>query len=120
MGRHLYCLLYLFFGRLCFLVHIVNLPLSRWVKFVLRNLRSAACVFERLCIYSTTFIAFVIAVRSSMLDFLIPLPFLLYFVLYPVWITYPPQDPIIRSSAAQRTEGRFVPVLGSTPSAATL
>jgi len=38
-----------------------------------------------------------------------------YFVLYPVWVTYPPQDPIIRSSAAQKTEGRFVPVLGSTP-----
>ena len=42
---------------------------------------------------------------------------LFYFVLYPVWVTYPTQDPIIRGSAAQRTEGRFVPVLGSTPSA---
>jgi len=55
-----------------------------------------------------------------MLSLLIRLLLLFYFVLYPDWITYPPQDPIIRSSAAQRTEGRFVPVLGSTPSAATL
>ena len=55
-----------------------------------------------------------------MLNLLIQLPLLFHFVLYPVWFTSPPQDPIIRSSAAQRTEGRFVPVLGSTPSAATL
>jgi len=55
-----------------------------------------------------------------MLNLLVQLPFLFYFVLYPVCITYPPQDPIIRSLAAQRAEGRFVPALGSTPSAATL
>ena len=55
-----------------------------------------------------------------MLNLLIQLTLLFYFVLYPVWITYPPQNPVIRSSAAQRTEGRFVPVLGSTPTAATL
>ena len=54
-----------------------------------------------------------------MLNLLTQLPLLFYFVLYPVWINYPPQD-IIRILAAQRTEGRFVPVLGSTPSAATL
>jgi len=88
--------------------------------FVLRNLRSAVCVFERLCFYSTIFIAFVIAVYSPMLNLLIQLPLLFYFVFYPVWITYPPQDPIMRSSTAQRTEGRFVSVLGSAPSATTL
>ena len=87
--------------------------------FVLCDLRSAVCVFERLCFYSTIFIVFVIAVYSSMLNLSIQLPLLFYFVLYPVCITYPPQDPIILSSAAQRTEGRFVPVLGPTPSAAT-
>ena len=63
---------------------------------------------------------FVIALYSSILNLLIQLLLLFYFVLYPVWITYPPQDPIIRSSATPRSEDRFVPVLGSTPSAATL
>ena len=95
-----------------------KLALSRCV-YVLCNLRSAACVFERLCFYSNIFIAFVISHYSSMLNLLTQLPLLFYFVLYPVWINYPPQD-IIRILAAQRTEGRFVPVLGSTPSAATL
>jgi len=80
--------------------------------------RLRACLKD--CFYSTIFIALVIALYSSMLNLLIQLPLLFYFVLYPVWITYPPQDPIIRSSAAQRAEGRFVPVLGSTPSVATL
>ena len=55
-----------------------------------------------------------------MLNLLIQLALLFYFVLYPVWFTSPPQDPTIRSSAAQRTAGTFVPVLGSTPSAAAL
>jgi len=54
------------------------------------------------------------------LNLLIQLALFFYFVLYPVWLTSPPQDAIIRSSAVQRTEDRFVPVLGSTPSAATL
>jgi len=63
---------------------------------------------------------FVIALYSSMLNLLIQLALLFYFVLYPVWFTSPPQDPTIRSSAAQRTAGTFVPVLGSTPSAAAL
>jgi len=63
---------------------------------------------------------FVISLYSSMLNLLIQLALLFYCVLYPVWCTSPPQDPIIRSSAAQRTEDRFVPVLGSTPSTATL
>jgi len=97
-----------------------KLTLSRWYLFILRDLRSAACVFERLCFYSTIFIAFVIDLYSSTLNLLIQLPLLFYFVLYPVWITYPPQDPIIRSLATQRTEGRFVSVLGSTSSAAIL
>jgi len=97
-----------------------KLTLSRWVYACITQFRSAACVFERLCFYSTIFIAFVIVVYSSMLNLLIQLTLLFYFVLYPVWITYPPQNPVIRSSAAQRTEGRFVPVLGSTPTAATL
>ena len=101
-------------------VHIVNLRYADGYIFVLRNLRSAACVFERVCFHSTIFIALVIALYSSVLNFLIQLALLFYFVLYPVWFTSPPQDPIIRSSAAQGTEGRFVPVLGSTPSAATL
>jgi len=64
-------------------------------------------------------VLFVIVFYSSMLNLLIQLALLLYFVLYPVCITSPPQEPIIRSSAAQRTEGRFVPILGSTPRAAT-
>jgi len=55
-----------------------------------------------------------------MLNLLIQLRLLFYFVLYPVWITYPPQDPIIRGSDCERTEGRLVPLLGSTPSDATL
>ena len=88
--------------------------------FVLHNLRLAACVFERLCSCSNIFIAFAIAVYSSALNLLIKLPLLFYFMLYPVCITSRPQDPIIRSSAAKRTKGRFEPVLGSTPSAATL
>jgi len=77
-------------------------------------------MFERLCFCSTIFIAFAIVFCSSMLSLSIHLLLLFYFMLYPVWVTYPPQDPIIQSSAAQRTDSRFVPALGSTPSAATL
>ena len=110
--RRLYYLMCLFFGRLCFLVYIVNLGLADRYIFVLRNLRSSVGVFKGLCFYSTIFIVFVIAVYSSMLSLLIQLLLLFYFVLYPVWITYPPQDPIIRSPAARRTEGRYVSVLG--------
>jgi len=58
--------------------------------FVLRNLRSASCVFEKLCSYSTISTAFIIAVYSSVLNLLIQLSFLFYLVLYPVSITYPP------------------------------
>ena len=60
--------------------------------FVLRDLRSATCVFEILCFYPTIFIASVIALYSSMLNLLIQLPSLFYPVLYPIWITYPPQS----------------------------
>jgi hypothetical protein len=90
--------------------------------FVLYKLRSAVCVFEGSCFYSIIFFTFVIVFYPSMLSFLIQLLLLFYFLFfsYPAWITCPPQDPNIRSSAAQRTESRFVPVLGSTPSAATL
>ena len=66
------------------------------------------------------FLDFVTVFYSSVLSVLIQLLLLFYFVLYPDWITYPPQDPIIRSSAVQKTDGRLVPVLGSTPSAVTL
>jgi len=70
---------------MCFFVQIVNLRQADGHMVVLRNLRSAACVFERLCFYSTIFIAFVIALHSSMLNWLVELPLLFYFVLYPVW-----------------------------------
>ena len=63
---------------------------------------------------------FVIDLYSSMLNLLIKLALLFYFVLYPGWFTSPPQDPNIRRSAGQRTEGRFMPVLGSTLSTTTL
>jgi hypothetical protein len=84
-------------------------------------------IYDKLCACLKEYVSiqqfslhFVIALYSSMLNLLIQLALLFHFVLYPVWFTSPPQDPITRSSAAQRTEGRFVPVLGSTPSAATL
>jgi len=81
--------------------------------------RLCACLKEYVSIQPFSLL-FVIAVYSSMLNFLIQLALLFYFVLYPVWFTSPPKDPIIWSSVAQRTKGRFVPVHRSTPSAATL
>ena len=78
------------------------------------------CVCLKDCFCSTIFIAFAIVFCSSVLSLSIQLCLLFYFVLYPVWVTYPPQDPIIQSSAAQRTDDRFVPAFGLTPSAATL
>jgi len=81
--------------------------------------RLCACLKE--CVSIQPFaLLFIIALYSSILNLLIQLALFFYFVLYPVWLTSPPQDAIIRSSAVQRTEDRFVPVLGSTPSAATL
>jgi len=81
--------------------------------------RLRSCLKE--CVSIQLFsLLFAIALYSSTLNLLIQLALLFYFVLYPVWFTSLPQDPIIGSSAAQRTEGRFVPVLGSTRSAATI
>ena len=77
-------------------------------------------MFERLYFHSSSFIVIVIVFFSSMLSLSIQLLLLYYFVLCSVSINYPPQDPIIWSSAAERTKGRLVRALGSTPSAATL
>jgi len=56
-----------------------KLTLSDGHMLVLRDLRSAMCVFEGLSFYSTIFIAFVIVSYNSMLSLLIQL--LCYFIL---------------------------------------
>ena len=77
-------------------------------------------MFQRLCFHSTILIVIVIVFYSSMLSLSIQLFLLCYFLLCCFWTNHSPQDPIIRSLAAQRTKGYIVWAFGATPSDAAL
>jgi len=84
---------------------------------VLRKTRLAECVLARVCfiflysIFTIVALVFYYALLTLSIQLLLPCQI----VLCSCWTSHSPQDPIIRDSTAQRTEGWIVRTLWSTP-----
>jgi len=87
-----------------FCVHFVNLRCGNGLVILLGNLRSAVCVFVRLC-FDSTIHYFVHCFLLFHIDIVNTITVVILFCVVYCLVNCSPQVPNIRSSVAQRTEG---------------